>query len=496
MTPRRYPNPSNEPDDFDDLYDDLGDDVDLEGEDPEALAEDYDHDGLQLDLAERLSLKRVAGMSTQVEDISEVEYRDLQLERVVLISVWTSGSEADAENAMTELKALAETAGAQVLEGLIQRRKSPDPATYVGRGKVDELREVVVATGADTVICDGELQPAQLRNLEDKVKVKVIDRTGLILDIFAQHAKSVEGKTQVELAQLQYLRQRLRGWGGNLSRQAGGRAAGGAGIGGRGPGETKIETDRRRINTRVAILRKRMRDLDETRATKRADRKRNRIPSIAIVGYTNAGKSSLLNRITDAGVLVENALFATLDPTTRRHTTPDGRVYTLTDTVGFVRHLPHDLVEAFKSTLEETADADLLLHVVDASDPDPVGQINAVRTVLNDIGAGDLPELLVMNKVDAASLDSLQILRTQFPEAVFVSARTGEGIEDLKAIAESRLPMPGVEVRALVPYGRGDLIDAIHRNGQFITIEHTGEGTRIVALVHPELAGDLEPYTI
>ncbi|MDN5563343.1 MAG: GTPase HflX, partial [Luteococcus sp.] len=230
MTPRRYPDPTPEPDDFDDLYEDADDaDLDPDGEDPEALVDDYDRDGLQLDLAERLSLKRVAGMSTQVEDISEVEYRDLQLERVVLISVWTGGSEQDAENAMTELKALAETAGAQVLEGLIQRRKSPDPATYIGRGKVDELREVVVATGADTVICDGELQPAQLRNLEDKVKVKVIDRTALILDIFAQHAKSVEGKTQVELAQLQYLRQRLRGWGGNLSRQAGGRAAGGAG---------------------------------------------------------------------------------------------------------------------------------------------------------------------------------------------------------------------------------------------------------------------------
>lgn len=483
-------------DDFDDPYDDLDTgELDADGRDPEEYDADG-HDGLQLDLADRLSLKRVAGMSTQVADISEVEYRDLQLERVVLISVWTTGSEADADNAMAELKLLAETAGAQVLEGLVQRRKSPDPATYIGRGKVDELREVVVATGADTVICDGELQPAQLRNLEDRVKVKVIDRTALILDIFAQHAKSVEGKTQVELAQLQYLRQRLRGWGGNLSRQAGGQAAGGAGIGGRGPGETKIETDRRRINTRVAILRKRMRDLDATRENKRADRRRNRIPSVAIVGYTNAGKSSILNRITDAGVLVENALFATLDPTTRRHTTPDGRVYTLTDTVGFVRHLPHDLVEAFKSTLEESAQADLLLHVVDGSDPDPVGQVHAVRTVLNEIGAGDVPEQLVVNKVDAADADSLQVLRTQYPDAVFVSARTGEGIEELRAVAESRLPSPEVSVDALIPYGRGDLVDRIHRHGQLVTVEHTGEGTRVVARVHPDLAGELKAFEV
>ncbi|GAA1396493.1 GTPase HflX [Luteococcus peritonei] len=486
---------SRTPDDFDDLHDEELD-LDPEASDPEEMAAAYDADGLQLDLADRLSLKRVAGMSTQVADISEVEYRDLQLERVVLISVWTSGSEADAENAMAELKLLAETAGAQVLEGLIQRRKSADPATYVGRGKVDELREVVVATGADTVVCDGELQPAQLRNLEDRVKVKVIDRTALILDIFAQHAKSTEGKTQVELAQLQYMKQRLRGWGGNLSRQAGGRAAGGAGIGGRGPGETKIETDRRRINTRIAILRQRMRDLDATRANKRADRRRNRIPSIAIVGYTNAGKSSLLNRITNAGVLVEDALFATLDPTTRRHATPDGRVYTLTDTVGFVRHLPHDLVEAFKSTLEEAAAADLLLHVVDGSDADPVGQVQAVRQVLNEIGAGEVPEQLVINKIDRADADSLQVLRTTYPEAVFVSARTGEGIEQLRALAENRLPSPEVQVDALIPYERGDLVDKIHRNGQFLTMEHTGEGTRVVARVHPELAGELKPFEV
>ena len=292
-----------------------------------------DYDGDQFDLDARLSLTRVPGMSTDLSDISEVEYRQLRLERVVLCSVWTQGTAADAENAMAELKALAETAGSQVLEAVMQRRTTPDPATYIGSGKVAELAEVVRATGADTVICDGELDAAQLRNLEDRVKVKVVDRTALILDIFAQHARSVEGRTQVELAQLNYLKQRLRGWGGNLSRQTGGRAAGGAGIGGRGPGETRIETDRRRISHRIAVLRRRLTHIESTRASKRADRIRNKVPSVAIVGYTNAGKSSLLNRLTRAGVLVENALFATLDPTTRRATTSDGRVYTLTDTV-------------------------------------------------------------------------------------------------------------------------------------------------------------------
>ena len=459
--------------------------------DPE---DESDYDGDQLDLAARLSLRRVAGMSTQLEDISEVEYRELKLERVVLVSVWTSGTEQDVENAVTELKMLAETAGSQVLEALVQRRQKPDPATFIGRGKVDELREVVIATGADTVICDGELEAAQLRNLEDRVKVKVVDRTALILDIFAQHAKSVEGKTQVELAQLNYLKQRLRGWGGNLSRQAGGQAGGGVGIGGRGPGETRIETDRRRINSRIAQLRGRLREMESTRATKRADRVRNRVPSVAIVGYTNAGKSSLLNRLTSAGVLVENALFATLDPTTRRTETSDGRVFTLTDTVGFIRHLPHDLVEAFASTLEESVQADLLLHVVDGSDPDPVGQVNAVRGVLSDIGAAERPEQLVINKIDAADPEMLTMLRSQFPDALFVSARTGEGIRELRAVTEQRLPQPEVEVRALVPYSRGDLLDKVHRLGTIDSVDHTNEGTELVAHVHPDLANEFTEY--
>ena len=383
------------------------------------------------DLAERHALRRVAGLSTELEDISEVEYRQLRLERVILVGVWTDGSVQDAENSMAELALLAETAGSEVLDALYQRRDSPDPATFIGRGKVEGLAEIVRATGADTVILDGELAPSQLRNLEDKVKVKVVDRTALILDIFAQHAKSKEGQAQVELAQLNYMKQRLRGWGGNLSRQAGGRVGSqGGGIGGRGPGETKIETDRRRINTKIAKLRRDLTHMKTTRDTKRQGRRRHEIPSVAIAGYTNAGKSSLLNRLTDAGVLVEDSLFATLDPTTRRTTTSDGRIYTMSDTVGFVRHLPHQLVEAFRSTLEEVADSDLILHVVDGSHPDPEGQLTAVREVLAEIGADKVPELVVINKADIADPLVIARLRQREPHSVVVSAHTGEGIAE------------------------------------------------------------------
>ena len=325
------------------------------------------------ELADRQALRRVTGLSTELADITEVEYRQLRLERVVLVGVWTTGTLTDAENSLIELARLAETAGSAVLDALIQRRDRPDPATYIGSGKAKELRDIVSSASADTVICDGELTPGQLRQLEDVVKVKVVDRTALILDIFAQHARSKEGKAQVELAQLQYLLPRLRGWGESLSRQVGGRAAGGVGIGGRGPGETKLEIDRRRITARMARLRKQISHMKVSRDAKRAQRTERRLPSVALAGYTNAGKSSLLNSLTGAGVLVENALFATLDPTVRRSQTADGRVYTLADTVGFVRHLPHQLVEAFRSTLEEVADADLILHVVDAADVDPGG---------------------------------------------------------------------------------------------------------------------------
>src|SRR6201994_343327 len=349
----------------------------------------------ELDLEDRHALRRVAGLSTELTDVTEVEYRALRLERVVLIGVWTEGSQASAENSLLELSRLAETAGSVVLDGLIQRRSRVDTATYVGSGKANELAGIVRATGADTVICDGELSPSQLRRLESVVKVKVIDRTALILDIFAQHAKSREGKAQVELAQLQYMLPRLRGWGESLSRQAGGRVAGGGGIGTRGPGETKIETDRRRIRTRISRLRGDIAGFKTGREVQRSQRRRKAVPSVVIAGYTNAGKSSLLNALTGAGVLVEDALFATLDPSVRKAKTPAGRPYTLTDTVGFVRHLPHQLVEAFRSTLEEVAEADLILHVVDGSDADPLAQISAVREVLIDIEATKVAERLV-----------------------------------------------------------------------------------------------------
>ena len=392
------------------------------------------------------------------------------------MGVWTGGTVEDAENSMAELALLAETAGSEVLEAIYQRRNKPDPATYVGRGKVDGIREIVQATGADTVICDGELAPSQLRNLEDRLKVKVVDRTALILDIFAQHAKSAEGQAQVELAQLNYMKQRLRGWGGQLSRQAGGRVgADGGGIGGRGPGETKIETDRRRINTKIAKLRRELAAMKGTRDTKRQERTRHAIPSVAIAGYTNAGKSSLLNRLTGAGVLVDDSLFATLDPTTRRTTTTDGRVYTMSDTVGFVRHLPHQLVEAFRSTLEEVADSDLVLHVVDGSHPDPEGQIAAVREVFAEIGADKVPEVIVINKADAADPMVIARLRQREPHSIVVSAKTGEGIDDALRVIESELPRPGVAFEALVPYERGDLINRIHQQGE---IDHDGAHRR------------------
>jgi GTPase len=483
--------------DLDTMADDAEDSDDLDAGWQSGYAEDEpdpEETTGSMDLAERHALRRVVGLSTELEDISEVEYRQLLLERVVLVGVWTEGSVEDAENSMAELALLAETAGSEVLDAFYQRRQSPDPATYIGRGKVDGLREIVQATGADTVIMDGELAPSQLRNLEDKVKVKVVDRTALILDIFAQHASSKEGKAQVELAQMQYLLPRLRGWGESLSRQVGGRAAGGLGIGGRGPGETKIEIDRRRINTRMAKLRRELAAMKTARDVKRARRNANEVPSVVLAGYTNAGKSSLLNRLTDAGVLVENALFATLDPTVRRCRAEDGREYTIADTVGFVRHLPTQLIEAFRSTLEEVAEAALILHVVDASDADPEAQIRAVREVLSDIDALGVPELLVFNKVDAADPETLLRLRALAPDARFVSARTGQGIDELRAEVESRLPRPSIEITALLPYTRGDLVARLHDEADQLEVEHTEGGTLVHALVGPTLADLLRPF--
>jgi len=439
----------------------------------------------------------VSGLSTELTDITEVEYRQIRLEQVVLVGVWTEGTLRDAERSLEELARLAETAGSVVVDGLIQRRDRPDPATYIGSGKAAELRAVVVETGADTVICDGELTPGQLRQLEDVVKVKVVDRTWLILDIFAQHARSREGKAQVSLAQMQYLLPRLRGWGESLSRQAGGRAGGQTGgVGTRGPGETKIETDRRRINSQMAKLRREIKEMKTARDTQRRDRRRHGVPSVAIAGYTNAGKSSLLNRITGAGVLVEDALFATLDPTVRRATTPTGREFTVADTVGFVRHLPHQLVEAFRSTLEEVSESDLILHVVDGSDDQPEDQINAVREVLQEIGAHHVPEIIVLNKADAAEPETVARILRREPHAIVVSARTGEGIPELLALVEHDLPRAAVEVDVLVPYDRGDLVARAHKDGEVEKIDHTETGTRLVARVPASLAQELEAATL
>ena len=454
----------------------------------------------ELALDDRAALRRVAGLSTELTDISEVEYRQLRLERVVLVGVWTDGSAADADASLSELAALAETAGSEVLEGMVQRRTKPDPATYIGSGKAAELRDVVAATGADTVICDGELSPAQLTALEKAVKVKVIDRTALILDIFAQHATSREGKAQVSLAQMEYMLPRLRGWGESMSRQAGGRAGGsGGGVGLRGPGETKIETDRRRIRERMSKLRRDIRDMKQVRDTQRSRRRSSDAPSIAIVGYTNAGKSSLLNALTGAGVLVQDALFATLEPTTRRGQFDYGRGYVVSDTVGFVRHLPTQLVEAFRSTLEEVVDADLLVHVVDGSDVNPLAQISAVRQVVFEVFAdhdsGPAPELIVVNKIDAAGDLVLAELRRALPGAVFVSAHTGDGVEALRRrMAELAAPTD-TAVDVVIPYDRGDLVSRVHADGRVQETEHISDGTRIKARVPVALAANLRQFS-
>jgi len=460
-----------------------------------ARHDDGGHDGDQSERADRNALRRVGGLSTELEDVTEVEYRQLRLENVVLVGVYTHGTVDDAENSMRELAALAETAGATVLDGLLQRRATPDPSTYLGKGKAQEVADIVKAMGADTVIADTELAPSQRRALEDVVKVKVIDRTAVILDIFSQHAKSREGKAQVELAQMAYMLPRLRGWGDSMSRQAGGQVGGaGAGMGSRGPGETKIELDRRRIHTRMSKLRKQMVEMKPAREAKRANRKRNAVPSVAIVGYTNAGKSSLLNRITRAGVLVDNSLFATLDATVRKSTTEDGRLYTLTDTVGFVRNLPHQLVEAFRSTLEELADADVIVHVVDGSHPDPASQLATVRDVIGEVGAREIPEQVVFNKSDLISDAERLVLRGLEPRAIFVSARSGEGIDEVLASLSALLPSPQIELTLLVPYDRGDLIAVLHDQGLVQSTEYVEAGTLVRAFVTTEMEAQFTAF--
>lgn len=469
------------------------------GEKAQALGADDTHghgvqDGDQFDVADRAALRRVGGLSTELEDISEVEYRQLRMEKVLLIGITGDRTTEDSENSLRELAALCETAGSEVLDGLLQKRYKADNATFLGKGKAEELRELAASSGADTVVADTELAPSQRRALEDVVKVKVIDRTAVILDIFAQHAKSREGKAQVELAQLQYLLPRLRGWGESMSRQAGGQAAGGVGMGSRGPGETKIELDRRRINTRIAKLRKQIAEMKPAREAKRSSRKKNAVPSVAIAGYTNAGKSSLLNRITGAGVLVENALFATLDPTVRKAVTPDGRDYTIADTVGFVSNLPHQLVEAFRSTFEEIGASDLIVHVVDGSHPDPAAQIGAVRAVLSEVEATNVAELVVFNKIDLVDDETRLALRGLEPGSLLVSARTGEGIQDLLEVIAGRLPKPDVKIAAVVPYDKGALVSKVHLNGRILALVYRESGTYLEAFVKPDLAAELEPY--
>ena len=447
----------------------------------------------ELDLEARAALRRVAGLGTELQDISEVEYREIRLERVVLIGVWSDGTFEQSNRSMAELAALAETAGSQVLDALVQRRDRPDPATYIGSGKLQELRQIVENSEADTVVCNGELSPSQLSKMESVVKVKVVDRTWLILDIFAQHARSREGKAQVSLAQMQYMLPRLRGWGESLSRQTGGRVGSqGGGIGTRGPGETKLETDRRRIGKSMAKLRREIAQMHTARITQRASRHRSGVPSVAITGYTNAGKSSLLNRMTSAGVLVENALFATLDPIVRQARTPTGREYTLTDTVGFVRELPHQLVEAFRSTLEEVADSDLILHIVDGSDPDPEGQLTAVRAVLAEIEATHIPELVVINKADAADPFVLDRLLLRERNSIAVSALTGQGIDELLATIEAQLPDPQVDIKVCIPYDRGDLLARIYREGSVLSRTDTEVGSVVVGKVPSAMAEELE----
>ncbi|MDP8969496.1 MAG: GTPase HflX [Actinomycetota bacterium] len=409
------------------------------------------------------------------------------VERAVLVALHTAGQTShDVDASLDELELLVDTAGSQAAGRVVQKRDTPDIATFVGRGKVGELRGLASSLGADAAIFDDELTPAQQRNLEEQLEVKVLDRTIVILDIFAQHASSREGKAQVELAQLTYLLPRLRGWGQALSQQAGG-------IGTRGPGETQLEVDRRRLNRRITKLKGDLVDFERTRRLKAKERERHGVPVIALVGYTNAGKSTLLNRMTGSDVPVADRLFATLDPTARRLALPGGREAVATDTVGFVKKLPTQLVEAFKSTLEETLRADLLLHVADSSHPEAEAQILAVDRVLDEIGAAGMPRLLVLNKADAAG-DELRGLRRRFAEAVTVSAVTGTGIGRLVDAVAAKIPQTRRVVEALVPYGRGDLVAQAHREGEVIKEDHRPEGTWLVANLGRPTAEALMPF--
>jgi len=405
---------------------------------------------------------------------TEVDLEVVQQRALLVGTGFGLATVEEAEGSLEELARLAETAGAIPVETVLQRRDRPDPATYVGAGKVQELRELADAIDIDVVVFDDELTPAQQRNLEKALGRDVVDRVALILDIFAQHASSQEGMVQVELAQYRYLMPRLRGRGVELSQQAGGIGAR------RGPGETKLEVDRRRIQQRITKLEGDLKRLAKTRETQRKARRRRSLLTVALVGYTNAGKSSLLNRMTDAAVLVEDRLFATLDPTTRRLRLPGGAIVLCSDTVGFVRRLPHQLVEAFRSTLDEVSDADLLVHVVDATAPDALAQIAAVRSVLDEIGAGKIPELVAVNKCDVADPETVADL-VSTTVGIAVSARTGEGVEKLVEAIADRLRSLATVHELLVPYSRGDVLAALHRDGEVLVEVHAAGGTRVRA---------------
>jgi GTP-binding protein HflX len=413
-------------------------------------------------------------------------------ERIVLVGVAVPPATTDeAESSLDELAALVDTAGADEAERVLQHRQTPDPATFVGAGKAQELREISEATDADTVVFDDELSPAQSRNLEKILGRTAIDRAAVILDIFAQHAHTQEGKAQVELAMLRYRLPRLRGRGRGLSQQAGG-------IGTRGPGETQLEVDRRRLVRRATRLEAQLRDLTKNRRTQRKARARSRLQTVALVGYTNAGKSTLLNLLTRSDVVVEDRLFATVDPTTRRLDLPGGERVLMTDTVGFVRKLPHQLVEAFRSTLEEVAEADLLVHVVDVAATDPAGQMDAVRSVLAEIGADDVPELVVFNKADRLRErggDAGRLLE-RHPGSVLASAATGEGVDEVVAAIADRLRALDRLVELAVPYGRGDIVAAVHRQGEVVSEEHGPDATRLKARLRPAEAARFAEFRV
>jgi GTPase len=409
----------------------------------------------------------------------------------VLVAVGLPGvTEEEVDASLDELALLVDTAGADVAARMVQRRDAPDHTWYIGKGKVEELKQICLAVDADTVVFDNELAPAQQFNLEKMLGRTAIDRTAVILDIFGQNAHTLEGKAQVELALLRYRLPRLRrGKNANLSQQRGG-------VGARfGGGETKLEVDRRRIMRRITKLEGDLRQLAETRALQRKSRGRSGLANVAIVGYTNAGKSSLLNRLTDAGVLAEDRLFATLDPTTRRLSLPGGEPVLLSDTVGFVRNLPHGLVEAFKGTLEVAARSDYLIHVVDSSAPDPGGQIAAVRTVLQEIDAAGVPELLVFNKTDVAPEVAKQLVEDH-PGSVAISAVTGEGIDVFLPVLSDRLRALTAIAELAIPYERGDVLASVHREGEVVSVGETEAGFVVRARLSDASKGRLAEFVV